>query len=464
MQFQVVSHACLSVEAAGIRLLIDPWIEGPVYWGSWWHWPDPVFGPELFEADFIYLTHWHFDHFHAESLGRFDKRAHVLVPRFPVSTLVEQLRALGFTRITELKQAERFELAAGISLTSYQVQYQDDSIAVVEGEGTVLVDLNDAKPLPSTWKLLRRRHPRVDFMLRSHSPAWSYPTCYSFEDPDEAIHVSRSSYVDAFIAAAEILRPRFAVPFASGVCHLHREARAENAEIVTTDLVRSVWNERPHEGIELKLMPAGSRWSAQAGFEIAPEPEALASHVARVGLREGARLESLYAEEEGRACSFEAFEAFFGDLLKRAWLLAPLLGIRWVFRVTQKGTVEFWSVDFRRRTVERSRTQPDEYTSLITVHPAVLDQAVREMTFTNIDIAKRWHVHVRRGGVIKHLLGMVFVALYEAGYFRLRNLMTRRFLTGVGRRLPEGFDYLRLALRLLRRDRGALTEAVTDPT
>ena len=212
MQFQIVGHACLSVEAAGTRLVIDPWIQGSLYWGSWWHWPDPVFGPELLEPDFIYLTHWHFDHFHADSLRLFDKRAHVLVPRFPVSFLASQLRALGFNRITELRQAERYELAAGFTLTSYQVRHEDDSVAVVDADGACLVDLNDAKPMPSTWKLLRTRHPRVDFMLRSHSPAWSYPTFYSFEDRTDAIELSGRSYVQSFIAAARMLRPRHAVP------------------------------------------------------------------------------------------------------------------------------------------------------------------------------------------------------------------------------------------------------------
>ena len=208
MQFQIVGHACMSVEAAGTRLVTDPWIQGSVYWDSWWHWPEPVFGPELFESDFIYVTHWHFDHFHAESLDRFSRRTHILIPRFPVSSLAGHLRDLGFTQVTEITHGARFELAPGFTLTSYQSQFQDDSVAVVEADGTVLVDLNDAKPLPSTWRRLRRRHPRVDFMMRSHSPAWSYPSRFTFEDASQAIRVHRRSYADAFVAAALILRER----------------------------------------------------------------------------------------------------------------------------------------------------------------------------------------------------------------------------------------------------------------
>ena len=140
MKFQIVGHACLQVEAAGKRLVVDPWILGSVYWDAWWHCPEPVHDESIFKADFIYFTHWHFDHVHPQSLARFDKSCLVLLPKFPVSSLPDQLRGLGFTRIQEVEHGRSVELAPGFTLTSYQIQYQDDSICVVEADGTVLVD------------------------------------------------------------------------------------------------------------------------------------------------------------------------------------------------------------------------------------------------------------------------------------------------------------------------------------
>ena len=463
MQFQIVGHACMSVEAAGTRLVTDPWIQGSVYWDSWWHWPEPVFGPELFESDFIYVTHWHFDHFHAESLDRFSRRTHILIPRFPVSSLAGHLRDLGFTQVTEITHGARFELAPGFTLTSYQSQFQDDSVAVVEADGTVLVDLNDAKPLPSTWRRLRRRHPRVDFMMRSHSPAWSYPSRFTFEDASQAIRVHRRSYADAFVAAALILRPRYAVPFASSVCHVHRNVRSENDQIVTTAEVASVWNERPRGDIALTIMPPGSGWSAARGFEIAPPGSDLPSHVARLERLEATRLEAVYREEDAHQCSFVAFRAFFEDFVKSAGWLAWWLRVHWVFRVDQEGKTEYWGVDFRRRRIARYEAEPSDCTSLMTVPAAVLDSAVRAGTFTNIDISKRWHVHIRRGGAVRHLSGMIVVALYEAGYFRLRHVLTWRCIGGLLRRVPEAIDYVILATRVVRGDSQAVADVVTDP-
>jgi UDP-MurNAc hydroxylase len=462
MQFQVVAHACLLVEAAGVHLVVDPWIQGPVYWGSWWHWPDPVFDASIFDAEFLYLTHWHFDHFHPESLARFNKRAHVVIAGFPVSTLANQLRALGFTKITELKQAQTLQLAPGFTLTSYQVRHEDDSVAVIEADGTVLVDLNDAKPLASTWRKLRARHPHVDFMLRSHSPAWSYPTCYSFEDASQRFEISGRSYIDAFVAAADILEPRYAVPFASGVCHLHRDVLGQNAEMITTDQVAAVWRERPHRKTELKIMPPGSRWSTEEGF-VCAETIDVATHVARLQQREAARLQALYLEEASQRYRFENFERFFVEFLRRAGWVARWVGVHWTFRVTQDAHEEFWSVDFRRRLVTRDATEPTSTTSLITVPAAVLNAAVRDYIFSNIDISKRWRVHIRRSGAMRHVVAMIVVGWFEAGYFEGRNVFTARAIAGLARRLPEALDYAKLALRLLLRDREAVTKAVTDP-
>src|SRR6516164_11760703 len=83
MKFTILSHAGLLVEHAGTRLVCDPWLLGSCYWRSWWNFPEP--DPELIaelRADYIYLTHLHWDHFHGPSLRRlFHPATRVLIPR-----------------------------------------------------------------------------------------------------------------------------------------------------------------------------------------------------------------------------------------------------------------------------------------------------------------------------------------------------------------------------------------------
>ena len=71
MKFTVIGHSCLRIETSGPTILVDPWLFGSCYWRSWWHYPtvaEPA--PEVFEPDYVYLTHHHFDHFHFPSMRK----------------------------------------------------------------------------------------------------------------------------------------------------------------------------------------------------------------------------------------------------------------------------------------------------------------------------------------------------------------------------------------------------------
>src|SRR5215831_8691339 len=104
MRFTILSHAGLLVEHAGVRIVFDPWLLGSCYWRSWWNFPEP--DRELIgdlRADFVYLTHLHWDHFHGPSLQKlFGPETRMLVPKVPTRRMVDDLHYLGFHNITEI--------------------------------------------------------------------------------------------------------------------------------------------------------------------------------------------------------------------------------------------------------------------------------------------------------------------------------------------------------------------------
>ncbi|MEE8476128.1 MAG: MBL fold metallo-hydrolase [Myxococcota bacterium] len=464
MKLSIMGHACFSVKAGGLRLVVDPWLSGPVFWGAWSHCPEPVYDDSIFEADCLFITHWHHDHFHADSLRRFRKDAHVFVPRFPVSLMADELREIGFHRVTEMVHDRRYPLGPDFAITALQIQYLDDSVLVVEADGVVVVDLNDAKPLPPSWRAIGRRCPRPDFMFRSHSPAWSFPTCYTFEDEAEAVAVERDSYKAAFRQAARVLEPRFAVPFASGVCHLHREARSENRHLVPGAELADYLERHPlPDGTECVLMPPGASWSPESGFD-GTEPVVsfdLPAEVERLAAQHEDELARFYAREDAVVLDYSAFSDYFRQLLRALGPFRRLLRSVWVFRLRLGESIEYWSVDFARSRLGRGTTEPESYSSLIDVHPAVLSDALETRIVGNIEIAKRWRVHVRRGGVTGHLLLWVLISLFEAGYLTPRNFLSPRFIVGYARRLPEVFHYVLLLVRVLRRGVAAAAETVS---
>lgn len=466
MKFTIIGHACLMVEASAKRLVIDPWLLGPVFWGSWWHWPEPVYDKNIFSADYIYITHWHFDHFNERTLSLFDKDCHILVPKFPVSTMVEQLCDIGFKNITELDQGAVFRMATSFELSSYQVQYQDDSVVVISADGSIIVDLNDAKPLPSTWRVLRKKFPNVDFLLRSHSPAWSYPSCYSFDDAADAIPVDKGSYQEAFLNAVRMLRPKYSIPFASGVCHLHRDGISENEFLVSAKELRDYMEAHDDDdsGSTTIVMPPGSSWTKARGFEIAEAGKCDDVHkYAKDMVKHNQNdLEKIYESESCAGISFEAFKAYFEGLLRSLVIVRPFLRIRWLF-VVSSSAPEYWLVDVKRGQIEKMDQEPSAYTSKIEVPPSVLADALSTSVFTNIDIAKRWRVHIKKGKLTEHFLMMALVAVYEAGYFRIRNVLCLRFLTCTTKRWPEIIDYIVMLLRIITKGNRAAIDTVTRP-
>jgi UDP-MurNAc hydroxylase len=464
MKFKIISHACFSVEAASIRLVVDPWLVGPVYWNAWWHCPEPSYDESIFSVDYMYLTHWHFDHMHQESLELFDRSCHILVPRFPVSTMVEQLSRLGFQNITEMGHGQTVELGPDFHLTSYQVAFQDDSVCVVDADGVAIVNLNDAKPLPRGWKQIKKRFPKLDFMLRSHSPAWSYPSAYTFDDPEEAIPVTRDSYKSAFRNAATILQPRYAVPLASSVCHPHPDILFENDKIISAFELEDFLKAQPLTGTDLAIMPHGSQWSSETGFSV-DLASGVSDPVAFVAANES-NYRPIFEEAASREAEtdlhFETFETFFRDFFGSLLVVIRLfLKIKLVFTVCHEGRKEYWSADFRSGKISRDDHQPAHATSIIEVPPAILEEALKTHVFTNIDISKRWKVHICRGGVTKHLVACVLISFFEAGYLTLGNVFRWRFLSGVIARRAEVMDYLGLCITMIRRDPKAVVDSVT---
>ena len=73
--------------------------------------------------------------------------------------------------------------------------------------------------------------------------------------------------MEAWRGAASILKPTYGIPFGSSVCHPHQEVLAENDEMVSAFELEAYIAKNPLEGTELVMMPPGSRWSSEDGFD-----------------------------------------------------------------------------------------------------------------------------------------------------------------------------------------------------
>ncbi|HET7752833.1 MAG TPA: MBL fold metallo-hydrolase [Anaeromyxobacteraceae bacterium] len=223
MRTRCVGHACLDVDAGGVRIVTDPWWAGPAYAGQWHPWPTPE--PDDLERnapDYVYLSHGHADHLHPDTIARLAPGATALVPEFVLAGgMAEFVHSLGFERIIALQHGRPVALRRGVTATCYL--NLTDSILVLEHGGRALVDGNDAlhaspEPIIDHFcRLIARNHPDIETLFLGYGGASWFPNCIRHPGKDDLAdaRAREDLFVRNFVRVARALRPRLACGFAA---------------------------------------------------------------------------------------------------------------------------------------------------------------------------------------------------------------------------------------------------------
>src|SRR5260370_33962234 len=152
MQITCLGHAGLFIETRGGTSVSDP-AKNRAYCASWFVFPDNsgLDWDRSGEADYLYVSHLHQDHFDPELLARHVSReATVLLPDFPVPDLRDELERLGFTNFFVLPSGQVVEFD-GLRLMGQALQspaavpLRHSSLAVLAGTPRILHQ-HDAPP------------------------------------------------------------------------------------------------------------------------------------------------------------------------------------------------------------------------------------------------------------------------------------------------------------------------------
>ena len=460
MQFTILSHASVCVEHNGVKIVSDPWLIGSCYWRSWWNFPEP--SEELvtgLNPDFIYITHLHWDHFHGASLKKlFSPDTHILVPKVPTRRMVKDLEWLGFKNVTEIPHGTSIRLGNDFTLWSYQFGLGVDSAMVLTGGGYTLFDCNDCKLFGLPLRQISRRFPKFDFVLRSHSSASPVPYCidsYETAFPDLR---SRQDYIEEFSRFALHVGARYAIPFASNHCFLHKETYRFNTTAVVAEDVTQRFQElaaRSGQKSECIVMAPGSKWSDRDGFEIVPfDYSKREEYVRGLERRHGDKLRAQYEKEQNAIADWASFEKYFRGFLRSIpWVMRKWLRGRIVFRIRDARGRHHWLVDMPANKVEQLESAPPDCVVIET--PAlVLNDCTRIWMFSVWSASKRLKVflptreHLRVVSALFSLLDF-----YELETLPLRKNFARRALAVRLRRWREPVEAARLLLthQVLRR-------------
>ena len=222
LKITLVGHAALLIEANGLRILSDPWWQGPCFGNQWWIYPKPHLGWLNDRAvDYIYISHGHADHFHRGTLRRFPRGTKVLVAAS--FDLGAALREMGFD-VIEVGEGENHDLGSGVTCRIMPTYGGDSLMAIADGK-EVCINANDAlhaAPPDIQEKIaarLKRIYPRIDYVFCGYGIASHFPNCYVIPGKDRVrTAIERQRYFNRqWSRVIGLLRPRFGFPFAADV-------------------------------------------------------------------------------------------------------------------------------------------------------------------------------------------------------------------------------------------------------
>ncbi|MDP3938097.1 MAG: MBL fold metallo-hydrolase [Deltaproteobacteria bacterium] len=453
MRFETFGHACLKVTQGDTGLIMDPWIVGSCYWRSWWHFPaiDTPVDDIVRGVRFIYLTHEHWDHCHYPSLRRFPRDTTILLARTTVPRMRDNAEGLGFKNIVELPHGRPLRLAPDLEVTSYQFGVVNDSALVVGNGRTTLLNLNDSKMRGAPLRWILRRHGPIDFLFQSHSNASGYPYCYTSEDAAEVRVRDRSDYIEEFAYVGSTIRPRYAIPFASNHCYLHKDTIEFNSLIVSPIEVQEHYNTCKIPDSSCVVMTSGDSWDESSGFSLGEHRELLdrESTIELYRQRHAATLEKVYAQEAKATLSFGSFERYFRRIIRAIpRVVRRLFAGIYVFEVPTDEK-PFWVLDYGRGTIERHAIEPARYHVLYRIPVALLKDCVVRDMWATFAPGKRYRAHLRKGGLRYRYFFFVTLDLIANGFLPLKNNLTPRALRVLFARRREFYLYAGLIVRMM---------------
>jgi UDP-MurNAc hydroxylase len=234
MRATSLGQAGILIETEHGSIACDPWFV-PAFFASWFVFPrndrlDPGLMARIRDADYLYVSHLHGDHFDEEWLA--DERnvrrdIAVLVPGYPTREIDQRLRALGFANLIRTVDGEETTLAGGLTVavhveTSITDGPGGDSAVVVSDGTSRIVNQNDCR---TTDLAALAAHGPVDLHWLQYSGAIWYPMVYEMDATTlrHLVDAKVESQLTRAMRYVESIDARAVVPSAGPPCFLDPE-------------------------------------------------------------------------------------------------------------------------------------------------------------------------------------------------------------------------------------------------
>lgn len=189
MNITYLGHAGFLVECGEDAILMDPWFDPHgAHAAAWFQFPanDHIDLSALERANYLYISHWHRDHYDEWFLRNtsddFKDRVTVIISDYKYKKLRDWIAACGFRNVRELSTHESLHTTGG---TEIRILREDnplfvDSAILVNHNGFTFLNANDCKMSIAEEEALTRQYGKIDLYSAQFSGATFHPTCYTY--------------------------------------------------------------------------------------------------------------------------------------------------------------------------------------------------------------------------------------------------------------------------------------------
>jgi hypothetical protein len=264
MELEFINHAGFLLAAAGVRLVLDPWLEGKAFNNGWAPLSPTAFSYERFEdVTHLWFSHEHPDHFNPPNLKKISPahraKMSVLFQATRDKRVIDFCRGLGFADVTELEPNRWHRLGDGVEVMCNPVPGFEDSWLAVRTPAGTLLNLNDCWLVDERQShAIKAQVGDVDLLATQFSiSAWDGNP----DDPERLRRGARTMLAKA-VTQCQVIAPRFVLPFASFIWFCHEENAYMNAGFLPiADVVAALATETSATPV---LLYPGETWALGA--------------------------------------------------------------------------------------------------------------------------------------------------------------------------------------------------------
>ena len=264
MKIEFVNHSSIIYDNSKIRMICDPWIEGPVFQDGWNHLAPSKFNFSDFDKiTHIWFSHEHPDHFFPPNIKKIEEKHREKITVLFQETNDKKVRdflvKLGFKAVIELTKDKWHSIIPGFKIMCNP--FGHDSWLCVKTEEKTILNTNDCVIREIyTAQEIKNKIGKVDILLTQ----FGYGQYEGNRNEPHKRKIAVETKFNQIDTQIKVFKPDYLIPFASFIYFCHEENYYMNDEV---NRIGNVYDYYKKAGsVEPVIMYLGNVWDIQTEY------------------------------------------------------------------------------------------------------------------------------------------------------------------------------------------------------